>query len=461
MSGRLRNRVVGAGAAGVAAVLAVAPFAQADPVDAQSSAGPAPVADGSGQVSTKAQQPHGELQPNFGSRKIRVGVQIKDGAWVPPDTTTGHTKVTIEETGPSAEQAIFFNGGATSCRTVEGTQDVGATETFCEFNHNFNQVGADAKTAVVVPDGVSFEDDYLAGPGDTVTFTQVTVNRGLVIDSQSQTIGPCVLPPPTLAARGGGQFPTCLDAIDDVVFTDPGLPPTAVDNHATVVSGHSVLINVLKNDITHGAPDQIDSTTQPSHGKVLVGVGQAASPDAAAANSAKAKATFTVEYKSKAPYVGPDKFRYTMSTPNGKSTATVFITVIAPPPVAVDNSATTDQGTPVTIDVLDNDDARGGGALSVQSVGTPGHGTATISNGQIVYTPDADFVGTDTFPYTAATQFGTDTALVTVTIEASGLSATGSDSHNLANIGALLLLTGGVATVAGRRRYRAKHAGFH
>jgi hypothetical protein len=78
-----------------------------------------------------------------------------------------------------------------------------------------------------------------------------------------------------------------------------------------------------------------------------------------------------------------------------------------------------------------------------------------------VYTPDADFVGTDTFPYTAATQFGTDTALVTVTIEASGLSATGSDSHNLANIGALLLLTGGVATVAGRRRYRAKHAGFH
>jgi hypothetical protein len=69
-------------------------------------------------------------------------------------------------------------------------------------------------------------------------------------------------------------------------------------------------------------------------------------------------------------------------------------------------------------------------------------------------------VGTDTFPYTNATQFGTDTALVTVTIEGTGLAATGSSSHKLANIGMLLLFTGGVATVLGRRRYRAKHAGF-
>jgi hypothetical protein len=69
-------------------------------------------------------------------------------------------------------------------------------------------------------------------------------------------------------------------------------------------------------------------------------------------------------------------------------------------------------------------------------------------------------VGVDTFPYTNATQFGTDTALVTVTIKANALAATGSDSHNLANLGMLLLVTGGVATVAGRRRYRAKHVGI-
>ena len=119
-------------------------------------------------------------------------------------------------------------------------------------------------------------------------------------------------------------------------------------------------------------------------------------------------------------------------------------------------------GQPVTIDVLANDDAHSGGALHVPAVGTPGHGTATISNGAVVYTPASTFVGTDTFTYTAATRFGTDTATVTVTVGAlSGLAATGSSSHNLADIGVLLLITGGAATIVGRRRYRAKHVGFH
>jgi hypothetical protein len=454
----MSKRMVGASAAGLAAVFAVAPFAHADPADSPASSTPSQPAGDAGQGEAKAQQPQGQIQPEYGSRKIRVGVQIKDGSWVPPGTTTGNTKIKIVETGPFAEEAASLNG--TSCRTVEGTQDDPATETFCEF-HGFDNVRAAA--GVVEPNGVPFDANYLSGPGDTVTFTQVTVNKGLVIDSQSQTLGPCVSDVPRIsAAPNGASFPTCPSdgQVDDVVFTDPGLPPTAVNNHATVVSGHSVVIDVLKNDITHGAPDKINNATQPSHGRVLIAVGQSA---AAASTKAKAPgdATYSITYESKAPYVGKDKFFYTMSTPNGKSTATVFITVIAPPPVAVNDSSTTDQGVPVTIDVLANDDARGGGTLSVQSVGTPQHGTATISNGQVVYTPDPDFVGTDTFPYTNATQFGTDTALVTVTIKATGLAATGSSSHNLTNLGLLLLVTGGAATVVGRRRYRAKHAGFH
>jgi hypothetical protein len=220
------------------------------------------------------------------------------------------------------------------------------------------------------------------------------------------------------------------------------------------------VLDVLKNDVTHGAPAKINSVTQPNHGRALVGVGQAAAAQTSTKASAPGDPTYSITYKSTAPYVGPDKFNYTMSTPNGKSTATVFITVIAPPPTAVNDSATTQEGTAVTIDVLNNDDANRGGKLSVQSVGTPHHGTATISNGEVVYTPDVGFSGADTFRYTAATQFGTDTAVVTVTIPAA-LAATGSSSHNLANLGMLLLVTGGVATVVGRRRYRAKHIGFH
>jgi Bacterial Ig domain len=463
MSGRAsRKRFVGAGAAGAAAVFAVLPFAQADPVGTQTSATPSvpPAGNEAGQPPSSV-TPQGVVTPDFGFQKIRVGVQIADGSWVPPGTDTGGSDVSIVETGPNATFAAAVNG--TSCTTQVGSEDPGSTETYCFFHQQQPSARIRAQIAasgLALPAASpSLSNDYLAFPGDTVTFTQTSVQPHLVIDSNPQVVGPCVTTQPE---TGGGTYPTCpsQDQFNDVVFNDPGLPPKAINDDATVVSGHSVIIKVLKNDVTHGAPAKINSATRPAHGKALIVVGQSVGSEGAAAAAVPSDPFYEIQYKSFAPYVGPDKFQYTMSTPNGRSTATVFITVIAPPPIAVNDSARTQVDTAVTIDVLSNDNARGGGALSVQSVGTPQHGTATISNGKVVYTPDAGFSGRDSFEYTAATQFGTDTAVVTVTIPAP-LAATGSSSHNLADIGVLLLITGGAATVAGRRRYRAKHAGFH
>ncbi|MBP2704515.1 DUF11 domain-containing protein [Microbispora sp. RL4-1S] len=82
------------------------------------------------------------------------------------------------------------------------------------------------------------------------------------------------------------------------------------------------------------------------------------------------------------------------------------------PTRAVDDTATTGQGTPVTVDVLANDTAT---APAISGVTKPGHGTATISGGKVVYTPDPSFAGVDTFSYTVTTACGTGTATVTVT----------------------------------------------
>jgi len=91
----------------------------------------------------------------------------------------------------------------------------------------------------------------------------------------------------------------------------------------------------------------------------------------------------------------------------------------APPaPSAVDDSATTLAGTPVAVPVLANDDANGGGALSISSVGAPAHGAAVVDGSDVRYTPAAGFVGTDTFTYTATTPYGSSTATVTVTVTA-------------------------------------------
>jgi hypothetical protein len=86
------------------------------------------------------------------------------------------------------------------------------------------------------------------------------------------------------------------------------------------------------------------------------------------------------------------------------------------PPVANDDSATTDEDTFVLVDVLVNDSNPDGDLLTIASVSDPEHGTASIGGNQIRYTPDPDYCGTDSFSYTVSDGADTDTAQVTVTV---------------------------------------------
>ena len=97
------------------------------------------------------------------------------------------------------------------------------------------------------------------------------------------------------------------------------------------------------------------------------------------------------------------------------------------PPVAVDDSAVTDQDTPVVISVLGNDSDPDGHAFAVDSTTPPLNGTVVVNpDGTITYTPNSGFVGTDTFTYTICEVGGPvggvpatglcDTATVTVTV---------------------------------------------
>ena len=87
------------------------------------------------------------------------------------------------------------------------------------------------------------------------------------------------------------------------------------------------------------------------------------------------------------------------------------------PPTATDDSTTTPEETPVEIDVLSNDADNNGGALTIQNVTDPAHGTAVITSGKVTYTPDLNWSGVDTFNYTILGSLGsTDSATVTVTV---------------------------------------------
>ena len=90
------------------------------------------------------------------------------------------------------------------------------------------------------------------------------------------------------------------------------------------------------------------------------------------------------------------------------------------PPAAADDSATTNENTSVTINVLANDSDPDGNVLSVTSTSTPSSGTATINaDNTITYSPNQSFVGTDSFTYTISDgKGGTASATVTVTVAA-------------------------------------------
>ena len=87
------------------------------------------------------------------------------------------------------------------------------------------------------------------------------------------------------------------------------------------------------------------------------------------------------------------------------------------PPVASNDSATTNEGTPVVIDVLANDSDFDGDALTIESV-TQGTDGSVVDNGDgtVTYTPTSAAPYEDTFTYTVIDDFG-GTAQATVTVD--------------------------------------------
>ncbi len=95
----------------------------------------------------------------------------------------------------------------------------------------------------------------------------------------------------------------------------------------------------------------------------------------------------------------------------------ITVTNANDPPVAVDDSNTTPENTPVTIDVLNNDSDIDGDTLTVDSVTQGTSGSVTNNGNDVTYTPAPGFSGTDSFTYTISDgNGGTDMATVTVTV---------------------------------------------
>jgi gliding motility-associated-like protein/uncharacterized repeat protein (TIGR01451 family) len=111
-------------------------------------------------------------------------------------------------------------------------------------------------------------------------------------------------------------------------------------------------------------------------------------------------------YIPNANYFGSETFTYKLCDANGDcSTATVIITVdpANDPPVInsspLPQSMTEDGGT-ITLDIPGNTTNYDGDILTTSIVQPPAHGTVTVdSAGKLVYTPNANYNGVETFTY--------------------------------------------------------------
>ena len=129
-------------------------------------------------------------------------------------------------------------------------------------------------------------------------------------------------------------------------------------------------------------------------------------------------------HADRADFNGADMFTYTVTSGGVTETATVNVTINAVADIA-DDTATTNEDTAVNVLVLANDTFEGTEAITGTTNGA--NGTVTVNNNGtagdttddfVVYTPNADFNGSDTFTYTVTSGGVTETATVNVTINA-------------------------------------------
>jgi hypothetical protein len=144
----------------------------------------------------------------------------------------------------------------------------------------------------------------------------------------------------------------------------------------------------------------------------------------------------TLTYTPATGFSGQDAFNFkaidNQGTESNTATVTVTINKVNSAPTATDDTASANADTPVVISVLNNDsDPDGNNSLTIDSITKqPSSGTATINknDGTITYTPNSGFTGTDTFEYSISDgNGGTDTAKVTVTVNAVNHAPVASD----------------------------------
>ncbi len=249
--------------------------------------------------------------------------------------------------------------------------------------------------------------------GDGFTDTTPTAGTPIPIEQNGDVIGSLTLDPvsgeyvwvPETGFIGTAviAYRVCDDAPEQACATAtlyltnlPGaVGVVANDDTDTTPANTPVTTNVLGNDLATGGILDVDSVT--IEVDLLPGTG-----------TLTVLASGEITYEPPVDFTGTVTYEYRvcLEAPNDMfcDTATVTITV-TPTITAEDDSVSTDEGVAVVIPVLANDSNIGGAIDPALVTIVPGSGpddgqvSVNLTTGEITYTPNAGFTGTDTFEY--------------------------------------------------------------
>ncbi|MCC6622560.1 MAG: tandem-95 repeat protein, partial [Deltaproteobacteria bacterium] len=192
----------------------------------------------------------------------------------------------------------------------------------------------------------------------------------------------------------------CASATVTVTVGDGEHPPVAIDDVASTAAGVAVDIAVLDNDLDpDGDALSVVAVEHPAHGEATV--------DAAG----------VVTYTPDLGFTGIEVFVVDIEDETGLGARAACVVFVLPaanrPPVALDDFYDVPANVATTLPVRDNDSDPDGDALDVTVAVMAMHGTVRFAGRDVVYLPDAGYIGRDQFTYVVTDPYGArDEALV-------------------------------------------------
>lgn len=198
-------------------------------------------------------------------------------------------------------------------------------------------------------------------------------------------------------------------ACGDPRATDPGKDETQV-----LLAQGPALVSVKEGDSVSFTLE----SSEPANDNLRVVVVE--SPANGKLDSDEGASPLKVTYTPKSEFSGEDQLSFTVSDGTRTSapfTVTILVKRVNAPPVAVDDAVTVSEDGSATWDVLGNDADSDDALLLLTSVSQPAHGSAFSTGSLVVYTPEPDYTGADSFTYTVSDPMGeTATGTITVTV---------------------------------------------